>query len=90
MEHDRSRTRERLNDRELIAGELHQTVIHQIHEAGMMLDGAQSLTRDPAVIERVAAAVELLDSAVATIRRVVFDLAGDGLPQPPDTAEPPH
>lgn len=90
VEHDRSRTRDRLHDRELIAGELHQTVIRQLHEVGMMLDSAQSLSRDPAVIERVAAAAELLDSAVANIRRVVFDLAGDGVPQPTGTADDPQ
>lgn len=47
-----------------------------------MLDGAQSLSRDPGVIERVAAATELLDSAVANIRRAVFDLEDHGMPQP--------
>jgi signal transduction histidine kinase len=74
LEHDRSRTYERLHDRELLAGDLHQTVIHQLHQAGLMLDSAESLSCDPAVTERLAAAAEILDSAMANIRRAVFDL----------------
>jgi signal transduction histidine kinase len=90
VDHDRSRTRERLHDRELIAVDLHGTVIHQLHQVLLMLDSAQSLSRDPAVTERIAAAVELLDSAAADLRHVVFGLSNDGEPRPPGTVDPPR
>jgi PAS domain S-box-containing protein len=68
---------ELLTDRERIAGELHQSIVHRIVEAGLVMDGALSLIRDPVATQRIRDAVELLDDTVKTIRTVVLDLNTD-------------
>jgi PAS domain S-box-containing protein len=74
---DKARAMDRLQDRELIAEGLHQKVIHRVFEAGMVLEGALGLTSDPAMQDRLEAAVSLLEATLRDVRHVALGLAAD-------------
>jgi PAS domain S-box-containing protein len=74
---DKARAIDRLRDREAIAEGLHQKVIHRVFEAGMVLEGALGLTSDPALQERIEAAVALLEATLTDVRHVALGLAAD-------------
>jgi PAS domain S-box-containing protein len=61
-------------ERERIAGELHQSLVHRIFEAGLDIQSTLQLIDDPAAASRIRAAVKLLDETLQEIRRVVLDL----------------
>jgi signal transduction histidine kinase len=67
----------RLADREAIGRGLSDTVVHGIFEAGLDLQAALRLLSDPAAIDRVEHAVEVLDDTVREIRHVVLRLDAD-------------
>ena len=63
-----------VRDRERIAAELHQTIVHSITRAALTLEGSLAFVGDPKATERVQEAIGLLDGVVTEIRRVVLDL----------------
>ncbi len=75
---ERLRQLELLTDRERIGGDLGQSIVHGIYEAGLHLQSARELIRDPVAAARVDQAVELLDDTVRQIRTVVFNLSTGG------------
>lgn len=79
-ETDRKQTEEQvhqlelLTDRERIANGLHQSIVHRIFDAVLVMQGVLQLIRDPVATGRIRAAVELLDDTLKEIRTVVLDL----------------
>jgi signal transduction histidine kinase len=80
---DRLREVTVMEDRERIAAGLRDQVIQQIFAAGLVLNGAASLTTEREVRRRVESSVVDLDRVVRLVRQVVFGLeheaAGRGL-----------
>lgn len=72
----RVREIELLNERERIAAELRQVIIHRIFDAGLLLDGVRTIIKDPAAERRLVEASEHLDSTIREIRTRTFDLGG--------------
>ncbi|MGW1144869.1 sensor histidine kinase [Streptomyces sp. NPDC002454] len=71
------RDRERLavyEDRDRIARDLHDLVIQRLFATGMMLEGAQRKSGDPAVQQGVGKAVDELDVTIQEIRTAIFAL----------------
>jgi two-component system, NarL family, sensor histidine kinase DevS len=64
--------RDRAEDHERIARELHDTVIQELFGAGIGLQALQATSSEP---ERIAEIVEVLDATSRTIRSVIFDLS---------------
>ena len=64
----------RLEDRERIARDLHDTVIQEVFGAGLTLQGALGRIEDDEVRERLSGTVERLDGSIAKLRQVIFDL----------------
>ncbi len=62
-------------EQERIARELHDTVIQRLFALGMSLQGAERLA-EPAVAERIGAAVDGIDQVIREIRQTIFDLQG--------------
>ncbi|WP_133059039.1 MULTISPECIES: GAF domain-containing protein [unclassified Nocardioides] len=62
------------SDRERIARDLHDQVIQRLFATGLQLQGAGSLTNDPAVAARIDQAVEALDLTIKDIRGTIFEL----------------
>lgn len=60
--------RQLLAERERIARQLHDTVIHRVFAAGLSINSAQTVVRDPVAVERLGRAVDELDAAVREIR----------------------
>ena len=79
-ETDRKQTEEQVHqlellaDRERIANGLHQSIVHRIVDAALVMQGVLQLISDPVVTGRIQAAVELLDDTLKEIRTVVLDL----------------
>ena len=71
---ENARELELVVDRERIALELHQAVVHRIFDAGLAIQGALSLVNDPVAAGRIQDAVDLLDETLREIRRVVVGL----------------
>lgn len=63
-----------LNDRDRIAGDLHDHVIQRLFATGMSLQGGVRRITDPEARRRVIGAVEQLDQTVQEIRTSIFDL----------------
>jgi PAS domain S-box-containing protein len=68
---------ELLTDRERIANELHQSIVHSIFEASLVLQGALRLVPDPAAAGRIHDAIGALDDTLKEIRSVVLDLPNE-------------
>lgn len=60
-----------LAEEERIAAELHENVIDRLFQAGITIQGAMRLASEP-LGERLAAAVDHLDTAIREIRRAVL------------------
>jgi PAS domain S-box-containing protein len=75
---EQARSLDRLRDREAIAQGLHAKVVHRVMEAGMVIEGAMGLARDPAIAARLVEAVRLLDATVRHVRLVALDLSDEG------------
>ena len=65
---------ELLSERERIAQAMHETVVRQIFDASLTLEGALGLIKHPTATVRVTAAVESLDATLKHIRAIVLDL----------------
>ena len=63
-----------LEDRDRIAGDLHNRVISRLFSAGMSLQGALPLISDTAARERVQSTVRTLDHAARELRNTIFGL----------------
>jgi signal transduction histidine kinase len=63
-----------LEERDRIGRDLHDLVIQRLFATGMVLQGAQRLTSDPAVFERVSRAVNELDQTIREVRSTIFAL----------------
>ncbi|WP_363320410.1 GAF domain-containing protein [Pseudonocardia sp.] len=67
-------------DRDRIARDLHDHVIQRLFATGLQLQGSLRRSTDPDLRDRLAHAVDELDTTVREIRTAIFDLhtAGDG------------
>lgn len=76
-EHDRLTL---LEERDRIGRDLHDLVIQRLFATGMVLQGAQRLTSDDEVSDRIASAVDELDHTIREVRSTIFALhhASDG------------
>ena len=63
-----------VTDRERIARELHDVVIQRVFATGLQLQAMGQLTAEPAVQERLSAAVDALDHTIRDIRSTIFEL----------------
>jgi PAS domain S-box-containing protein len=73
---------ELLSERERIAHAMHETVVRQIFDASMTLEGALGLIRHPGATERVTTAIASLDATLKHIRTIVLDLENVQLSRP--------
>ncbi len=69
-----------LEDRERIARDLHDTVIQRLFAVGLGLQATMRLVSDPAVTDRLLAAVDDLDTTVRDVRAAIFELHTSRLP----------
>lgn len=65
-----------LSDRDRIARDLHDHVIQRLFAVGLSLQGTIPRTARPEVAERLAEAVDDLQSVIQEIRTAIFDLHG--------------
>lgn len=73
--HRRLRALDRVEDRERIARDLHDTVIQRLFATGLSLQGAARLAAPlPEVEQRIHQAVDELDGVVRQIRSTIFEL----------------
>lgn len=63
-----------LEERDRIGRDLHDLVIQRLFATGMVLQGAQRLTTNPDVSERVGRAVSELDQTIREVRSTIFAL----------------
>jgi PAS domain S-box-containing protein len=63
-----------LVERDRIADDLRDTVVHRVFEAGLILQGALKRIDDAAAVQRVHDAIDVLDDTLRQIRNVVADL----------------
>jgi signal transduction histidine kinase len=70
-EHDRLAL---LEERDRIGRDLHDLVIQRLFATGMVLQGAQRLTGDPELTDRIARAVDELDQTIREVRSTIFAL----------------
>jgi PAS domain S-box-containing protein len=68
---------ELLQERERIATELRERLVHQLFEGSLLIEGVLRLVHDPFVRDRLVEAVNHLDATIKEIRATVLDLAGD-------------
>jgi signal transduction histidine kinase len=78
--HEKVRELSVLADRERIARDLHDTVIQRIFATGLALQAVAARVEDPAVADRLQAAVDDLDETVRHIRTTIFELQAKRLP----------
>jgi PAS domain S-box-containing protein len=65
---------ELLTDRERIANALHQSIVHRMFDATLVMQGVLQLISDPVATGQIQAAVELLDDTLKEIRTLLLDL----------------
>jgi signal transduction histidine kinase len=70
-EHDRLAL---LEERDRIGRDLHDLVIQRLFATGMVLQGAQRLTNDDQVSDRIGRAVDELDQTIREVRSTIFAL----------------
>ena len=63
-----------MEERSRIARDLHDHVLQKLFGAGLSLQGAATMTADPAVRERLSSTVATLDDAIGSIRASVFEV----------------
>ncbi|WP_127508540.1 PAS domain S-box protein [Actinoplanes solisilvae] len=71
---EQARRLELLIERERIAKGMHETVIHRIFEASMIMEGALPLIGNPVAAQHVTTAVSVLDATLKEIRTVILDV----------------
>jgi signal transduction histidine kinase len=64
----------RAEDRDRIAGDLHDHVIQELFALGMGLQGLASVTDGPAHISRIVGYIDSLDHVISTIRGTIFQM----------------
>ena len=64
----------RAEDRDRIAGDLHDHVIQELFALGMGLQGLASVTDRPAHITRIVGYIDSLDHVISTIRGTIFQM----------------
>ncbi len=69
---------ELLTERERIAGQLHEQIVHRIFGAGLALESSLQFIHDASAERRIQDAVEMLDEAVKEIRAVALGLRETG------------
>ncbi len=62
-------------DRDRIGRDLHDLVIQRLFAIGLSLESTSQLVLDPKAAQRVAAAVDDIDTTIKDIRRSIFDLS---------------
>jgi signal transduction histidine kinase len=67
-------------DRERIARDLHDTVIQRLFAIGLGLQSTLRLVNDPSVTNRIATAIDDLDTTVRDVRAAIFELHTARLP----------
>ncbi|HZD66244.1 MAG TPA: GAF domain-containing sensor histidine kinase [Acidimicrobiales bacterium] len=68
----------RLEDRERIARDLHDTVIQRLFATGLSLQGITAYTQVPEVGRRIQTAIDDLDETIRQIRTTIFALGTTG------------
>ena len=63
------------DDRERLAGDLHDRVIQRIFAAGLTLQGIAGATREQGEAERLAGVIASLDDTIKEIRSTIFELS---------------
>jgi signal transduction histidine kinase len=69
---------DRLEDRERIARDLHDTVIQRLYATGLSLTGALRLIPEGTARQRVGSAIDELDTTIRQIRTVIFEVERPG------------
>jgi signal transduction histidine kinase len=69
-----------VEDRERIARDLHDTVIQRLFAIGLGLQSTVRLESDPAIKQRLSAAIDDLDTTVRDVRAAIFELHSTRLP----------
>ena len=64
----------RAEDRDRIAGDLHDHVIQELFALGMGLQGLASVTDGPAHVSRIVGYIDSLDHVISTIRGTIFQM----------------
>lgn len=64
----------RMEDRERIARDLHDTVIQEVFGAGLSLQAVMARVDDETAQQRITETIERLDGSIAKLREVIFDL----------------
>jgi signal transduction histidine kinase len=64
----------RADDRDRIAGDLHDHVIQELFALGMGLQGLASVTDRPAHVSRIVGYIDSLDHVISTIRGTIFQM----------------
>jgi signal transduction histidine kinase len=75
--HDARDAHERLaraDDRDRIAGDLHDHVVQELFALGMGLQGLASVTDRPAHVSRIVGYIDSLDKVISTIRGTIFQM----------------
>lgn len=67
-----------LQERDRIASELTDRLVHRMFAVGLTLQRASQHIEDPEVHAMVTTAVSDLDQAISEIRKIVFDVPHDG------------
>lgn len=68
---------ELLSERERIASELRQHVVHQLFEGSLLIEGVLRLVHDPFVRQQLLEAINHLDATIKEIRTTVLDLSAE-------------
>lgn len=63
-----------ISDRERIARDFHDIVIQRLFATGLQLQGVAAMSNEPAVSDRLDAAVRDLDDTIKAIRATIFEL----------------
>ncbi|MGD0881448.1 MAG: GAF domain-containing sensor histidine kinase [Acidimicrobiales bacterium] len=79
--HQRMKDAAVLDDRERLAGDLHDRVIQRIFAAGLKLQGVASSTDAEGVSQRLGAVISDLDDTIREIRSTIFELGLIGTEQ---------
>ncbi|HEX6256640.1 MAG TPA: GAF domain-containing protein [Euzebyales bacterium] len=80
LDYDRAQSQRRraavFTDRDRIGHDLHDLVIGRLFGAGLDLNAVAAQVADPALAERIDAAIDQVDAAIADLRAAVFALHG--------------
>lgn len=78
--HARTRDVATMEDRDRIARDLHDRVIQRLFAVGLGLQGVERLTDDPALTDRLDAAIDAIDETIKEIRATIFELSAHDAP----------